>query len=73
MTVHAEMEGMKYLDWFRDFLNFLQNKNVRFVTLNDIAEDCLREPSSVPRCEMIQGEVPNRSGQLAMQKNEDRS
>lgn len=70
MTVHAELEGMKYLDWFRDFLTILQKQNMQFQNLNTIAESYLKTRESIPVCELINGEVEGRSGMLAMQKKQ---
>ncbi len=67
MTVHAEIEGMKYLDWFRSFLLELKKQNIQFMTLLELANKTLEKPDNIPICEVQQGEVEGRSGKLAMQ------
>ena len=60
LTIHAELEGMKYLDWFRTFL-LAAKKNVQFTTLSEIAT------KDFPSCELIHKETVGRSGKLAWQ------
>lgn len=66
-TIHAEIEGMRYLDWFKEFLTQAKQRDVQFVKLEDIANQFLSNRSAIPTCELIQGEVDGRSGTLAMQ------
>ena len=66
-TLHAEMEGMKHLSWFKGFLNQCQDQGIEFATTAELARDALLNPSQVPVCEMIQGEVDGRTGTLALQ------
>jgi undecaprenyl phosphate-alpha-L-ara4FN deformylase len=68
-TTHAEIEGMKYLDWFREFLLLAKSRQVEFVKAEDVAKECLSNRESVPVCEMVQGEVDGRSGVMAVQSN----
>jgi len=70
MTVHAELEGMRYKDWFYNFLLALKKQNVQFQNLNTIAESYLTTREQIPVCELINAEVPGRSGILAMQKKQ---
>ena len=67
LTIHAELEGMKYLGWFRDFLLVLQQSNIDFKSLSQIAEEQLHSKEKIPVCDLIQGEVAGRSGKLALQ------
>lgn len=67
LTIHAELEGMSYLDWFKEFLITAQQKNIQFIFLQDIAHDYLKQQEKIPVCEMIQGEIPGRSGKMAVQ------
>jgi peptidoglycan/xylan/chitin deacetylase (PgdA/CDA1 family) len=67
MTIHAELEGMKYLNWFKDFLLLLKKRDIEFRTLESVAQKYLAEREKIHICEMIQGEVPNRSGALAIE------
>lgn len=67
ITIHAELEGMKYLTWFKEFLLHLQAKNVLFQTTQNIADDCLANKDKIPVCELLQGDVAGRSGLVAVQ------
>ena len=67
-TTHAEIEGMKYLDWFKEFLQKAKAQNIKFVRVNEIAQHALLNPSDVPICDLIQGTVDGRSGTMAVQK-----
>lgn len=65
LTIHAELEGMLYLNWFENLLIRLQEKGVIFKTLQAIANEI--DKSTVPICDLIQGSVDGRSGTLAQQ------
>jgi len=67
LTLHAELEGMKYKDWFKSFLIELKNRKMEFSTLGAIAHELLKEPSKIPVCDLIQTEVEGRSGAVATQ------
>ena len=56
------------LDLFRALLAQAQKRDVRFVRLDDLAREHLRERDRIPVGELIQGEVDDRSGTLAVQK-----
>lgn len=66
-TVHAEIEGMQYLDWFKSFLQQALAHNVKILTLQEIAQQLLNTKEKIPVCELIHGEVEGRSGNLALQ------
>lgn len=66
-TTHAELEGMKHLAWFKEFLLKAKEQNVKFITVADIAKQVLADPSSIPVCDLIQGEIDGRSGTMAVQ------
>lgn len=68
LTLHAELEGMKYIDWFRSFLIVLQQQEIQFKSLGTIAHELLAHPQDIPVCAMIQAEVAGRSGTLALQQ-----
>lgn len=63
LTIHAELEGMNYLDWFRSFLLEAQKNEVQFKTLATIAR--LKD---YPAYELIQKNVEGRAGALAWQQ-----
>jgi len=67
-TMHAEIEGMAKLEWFSQFLKFLQSKNVVFKRQDTVAKQYLAHPEKIPVCDFIQSEVPGRSGKLAVQR-----
>jgi peptidoglycan/xylan/chitin deacetylase (PgdA/CDA1 family) len=67
LTIHAELEGMKYLSLFRSFLEQARSRRLRFVLLRDLAQDVLSSPSSIPSCDLVQGTVDGRTGTLAVQ------
>lgn len=69
MTIHAELEGMKYFSWFREFLQKAIAGNILFKRLDAFAQECLQHQSDIPICEMVQGEIDGRSGCLALQIN----
>jgi len=66
-TMHAEIEGMAKLAWFREFLIALKQHGVVFEKMDDIAKALLTHPDKIPICELIQGTVDGRSGTLAVQ------
>ena len=67
LTIHTELEGMLYKDWFERVLKACKEKGVQFVLLADVAETLLKDRKSIPVCDLIQGEVDGRSGTLAVQ------
>jgi undecaprenyl phosphate-alpha-L-ara4FN deformylase len=67
LTVHAELEGMRHLAYFRTFLGELKNHPVKVVRLDDAARDLLQDPGSIPVCDLVPGTVDGRSGTLAVQ------
>jgi peptidoglycan/xylan/chitin deacetylase (PgdA/CDA1 family) len=67
MTTHAELEGMAYLNWFRSFLEKVLQQGVEIVTVATIAKHALSDEDKIPVCDFLQGEIPGRSGLLAVQ------
>lgn len=68
ITIHAELEGMHYLTWFKEFLQVLLAYGVKFEKLDTIAQRYLAGREKIPVCELIQAEVDGRSGLLGVQK-----
>lgn len=66
-TLHAELEGISYFEWFKAFIKRCQQETIQIKPLKTIAEDALKH-SSVPICELVQGMIDGRSGNLAKQK-----
>ena len=68
LTAHAELEGMAKIAWFREFLAVLQGKRgVEVVPTATIAAELKQNPSGIPVCDLVQGEVDGRSGMMAVQ------
>ena len=67
LTIHTELEGMLYKDWFEGVLKACKDKGVEFVLLSDVAQALLKDRSKIPTCEVIQKEIDGRSGTLAVQ------
>jgi undecaprenyl phosphate-alpha-L-ara4FN deformylase len=62
LTIHSELEGMKYLTWFHSFLLESKKQNIKFILLSEIAKS-----NNFPICELMQKEIEGRSGKLAWQ------
>jgi peptidoglycan/xylan/chitin deacetylase (PgdA/CDA1 family) len=67
LTIHSELEGMLYKDWFIKFLRACKDRDVNFVLLSDVSNQLLKFREQIPTCELIQGTVDGRSGTLAVQ------
>lgn len=67
MTVHAELEGMKYLEWFKSFLLKLKARHTEFMSLEMLAQKYLSAPETIPVCEMKPVTIEGRSGLVAGQ------
>ncbi len=65
LTVHAELEGMRYAEWFEKLLAAAAARDVEFVNL--AAEAKKLDPAKLPVAELIQGTVDGRSGTMAVQ------
>jgi peptidoglycan/xylan/chitin deacetylase (PgdA/CDA1 family) len=66
-TLHAELEGGKYLPAFERLLRTWQERGARLTDLATYAATLdLRQ---LPRCEIVAATVAGRSGTLAMQEN----
>jgi len=68
LTIHAEIEGMSRIGFFRELLDRLRALGVQFARLDALAQDYLRNRAGIPVCELIAGEVDGRSGTLAVQR-----
>ncbi len=68
LTIHAEIEGMKHLGFFREFLEQARARAVRFVLLCDAARGYLGNPPAIPVCDLVMGTIDGRSGALAVQQ-----
>jgi hypothetical protein len=68
LTIHAELEGMKNIEYFRAFLQTLKEQHIDVIRLDDLVLDLLTKPSAIPVCDLAPGSVDGRSGTLAVQK-----
>lgn len=68
LTIHAEMEGRRQGAIFERILEKCLQRGILFRTLNDIALEMRTKQSPVHVCDVVPGEVPGRSGTLAVQK-----
>ncbi|MES2253351.1 MAG: polysaccharide deacetylase family protein [Pseudomonadota bacterium] len=66
LTIHAELEGMSYIDWFTNFLDDSIAKGITFIPVETIANDLLKEKELLQELPMVQGAIDGRSGTLAM-------
>jgi len=64
-TLHAELEGGKYLRSFERLLREWQQRGAQLTDLASYAATL--DASSLPRCRILAGTVPGRSGTLATQ------
>jgi len=67
LTIHAELEGMRFHDWFKNLIQTFKTAKVNFVNLSDVARFYLKDPTGVPHHTLEQGIVDGRSGTLAVQ------
>lgn len=68
LTIHAEIEGMTKISFFRSLLNRISSEQTRFVRLDDSARNLLKHRETISICDLIAGTVDGRSGTLAVQK-----
>ena len=66
-TIHAELEGQRYLDLFKELISAAKATRVEFVKLEEWAQMLLRDRSTLPVCEVYAREIDGRSGTLAVQ------
>jgi undecaprenyl phosphate-alpha-L-ara4FN deformylase len=64
-TLHAELEGMQWMGALLRLIDGWQRQGHTFVTLGQMRADLRTD--SLPRARIVQGSVPGRSGQLAVQ------
>ncbi len=68
LTAHAEIEGMAKLDWFRAFIAAAKAKGVEMMPTATIAAELKLNPTGIPVCDLVDGEVDGRSGTMAVQR-----
>jgi len=67
LTIHTELEGMHYLDWFKELLVKVKDADIQIVSVKTVALSALKQKGKVPNCQLIQKEIDGRSGLLACQ------
>ncbi|MCM2289029.1 MAG: polysaccharide deacetylase family protein [Sulfuritalea sp.] len=67
-TLHAELEGLKFGDTLERLLTGWREQDYELVSLGKM-RDAL-DPATLPRHEMIRGEIPGRAGRLMLQGEE---
>jgi peptidoglycan/xylan/chitin deacetylase (PgdA/CDA1 family) len=67
-TLHAELEGMKLLPAFEALLLGWRALGYELVPMRDLFNEL--KPRLLPRHELVMGEIPGRSGMLALQGKE---
>jgi len=66
-TIHAELEGMVYADWFAGVLNRVIREGVRVCDLATCAQGLLKDTGRIPFCPIEMGEIDGRAGAVALQ------
>jgi peptidoglycan/xylan/chitin deacetylase (PgdA/CDA1 family) len=64
-TLHAELEGMMWLPTFERLLSGWQRQGYDLVSIEELWRSL--PPGGLPEHDVVLGEVPGRSGQLALQ------
>lgn len=64
-TLHAELEGMRLLEQFERLLEGWQTMGYELVSMRALYESL--DIAALPHCHLAAGEVPGRSGDLALQ------
>jgi peptidoglycan/xylan/chitin deacetylase (PgdA/CDA1 family) len=67
-TLNAELEGMRLSNVFEKLLAGWREQGYELLALKDVAERL--NVASLPRCEMVRGELPGSSGTLMLQGEE---
>jgi peptidoglycan/xylan/chitin deacetylase (PgdA/CDA1 family) len=67
LTIHAELEGQRYLELFKALLTAARAAGVEFVKLEEVAESLLRDRAAIAVCEVEAREIDGRTGTLAVQ------
>jgi peptidoglycan/xylan/chitin deacetylase (PgdA/CDA1 family) len=66
-TIHAELEGQRFLSLFAEWLRAAKNAGVELVALENVAHQLLQNRAALPVCDVQAGEIDGRSGTLAIQ------
>jgi undecaprenyl phosphate-alpha-L-ara4FN deformylase len=64
-TLHAELEGGRFLTLFESLLQRWRRRKVEFVSMGELYRTL--DPASLPMHRVVLGEIPGRSGLVALQ------
>ncbi len=67
LTIHAELEGLRYASLFDRLLGAVQEAGIGFFSLEEYARSLRASREQLPVCQMRMGEIDGRSGTLAVQ------
>lgn len=67
LTIHAEIEGMTMRPMFQELMTAFRDAGVRFVRLDDEANELLARRDAVPRGTLEMAEIDGRSGLVTTQ------
>ncbi|MHA1558573.1 MAG: 4-deoxy-4-formamido-L-arabinose-phosphoundecaprenol deformylase [Alphaproteobacteria bacterium] len=65
LTIHAELEGMMYKNWFEDFITVCNEEKIKFLPLKDIAIQILQNRYNIKALPIIQKTIDGRSGAVS--------
>lgn len=66
-TIHAEIEGMGKIGLFSALMTAFKQRGVRFVRLDTLASDLLKNRPAIPVHDLVMAEIDGRSGLVATQ------
>jgi len=66
-TIHAELEGQRYLELFKALLTTARSAGIEWVKLDEYAETLLRDRAALAVCDVEAREIDGRTGTLAVQ------
>ncbi|MDQ1237770.1 MAG: 4-deoxy-4-formamido-L-arabinose-phosphoundecaprenol deformylase [Wigglesworthia glossinidia] len=64
-TIHAEIEGIKYLKKFKELLSLAKNEGIKFCTLSQLIK---KNNKNFPVCKFIRKKISGREGWVISQK-----
>lgn len=65
LTIHAELEGIKFLNWFWEFLKACLEQKIDIVPMRTVALNLLKQKHLIPYLNLINDTIPGRSGEVA--------
>jgi len=68
LTIHAELEGMVYSEWFSSFMTMLQKEKIQVLSLGEYAAQKLNEAGNISSGKICKKIIEGRAGYVASQK-----